>query len=84
MRDWRISRILMFMGLERMTFIFKKLEKQHMEQVKVVMKYLGFGWYPSQNRKLIGTVQSKFLMMVYELNGPSHMKGKCDVKKKSR
>ena len=29
-----------------------------MEQVKVDMKYLGFGWYPSQNQKSTQTVQS--------------------------
>ena len=33
----------MFEALEKMTFSFKNQEKQIMEQVKVIMKYLGFG-----------------------------------------
>ena len=71
----------MFVDLEKMTFIFKNQEKQ---QVKVAMKYLGFGWYPSQSRKLTQTVQRMFLMKGYESYGQSHKQGKCNGRKRFR
>src|SRR5712664_2760572 len=82
----------MFVVLEKMTFIFKKQEKQimeqvsqekrNMEQVKVALKCLGFGSFPSQTQKSTQTVRNKFLMKGYELNGQSLKLEKCDGRKR--
>src|ERR1700678_2172084 len=74
----------MFVGLEKMIFIFKMQEKKNMEQVKVVTKYHGFGQYPSQSRNSPQTVQNKFSMKGCELNGQSHKQGRCDGRKRFR